>query len=37
LMNPCVNSGNIFNDDFLVGSDSVFLDSFCVNRGSVCL
>jgi hypothetical protein len=34
-MNTHVSSGNIFSDDLWVGSDSVFLDSFCVNKGSV--
>ena len=35
LMNQCVTSQSSFGDDFWVGSDSVFLDSLCVNRGSV--
>jgi len=32
LTNSCVISGSSFSDDFWVSNDSVFLDSFCVNR-----
>jgi len=35
LMNPSVNSASSFGDDFWVGGDSVFLEYFWVNRGSV--
>jgi len=35
LTNPCVTSRSSFGDDFWVCSESVFLDSLCVNRGSV--
>jgi hypothetical protein len=35
LANPWFRSRNSFGDDFRGGSNSVFLDSFCVNRGCV--
>jgi hypothetical protein len=33
LPNPRVTIGRCFGDDFRVGSDAVFVDYFCVNRG----
>jgi len=33
MTNPCVNSRTSFGDDFLVGSDIVFLECFWVNGG----
>jgi len=35
LSNPCASSGSSFGDDFWVGSDSVFIDYFRVNRRCV--